>query len=137
VATRSCPIGADGIVQKRPRTVVTPIRRHPSIRRALPITAGRHTGGHQVAMPRPGPGTMRCHSDNGASTAGPRSITLALLTRVSRRPSSETVCSTARTSATSSSRPTKVLSEAGKLLVLGTTTLGTSGAHLVPPVSDL
>ncbi len=56
MATRNCPIGADGIVQKRPRTVVTPIRRHPSIRRALPITAGRHTGGHEVAMSRPGPG---------------------------------------------------------------------------------
>ena len=45
--------------------------------------------------------TMRCHSDNGASAAGPRSITPALLTSVSRRPRFETVCSTA--SAASSS----------------------------------
>ena len=45
MATRNCPIGADGIVQKRPRTVVTSIRRHPGIWRALPITAGRHIGG--------------------------------------------------------------------------------------------
>ena len=95
MATRNCPIGAAGIVQKWPRTVVTSIRHHPSIRRALPITAGRHTGAHEVAMYRPGPGDRALPLRQRSVHRRAASITPALLTSVSRRPSSETVCSTA------------------------------------------
>ena len=42
---------------------------------------------------------MRSHSSTGASTTGPRSITPALLTRMSSRPWLATVCATAASAA--------------------------------------
>src|SRR5690348_206081 len=46
--------------------------------------------------------TICCHSSTGASSIGPRSITPALLTRTSRRPSSSTVRATADSAASRS-----------------------------------
>ncbi len=50
MANRNCPIEANGHVDQTATCRGDSIRRYPSIRRALPITAGRHTGAHEVAM---------------------------------------------------------------------------------------